>query len=143
MKGDVKIKNPVCFVFTLAMIWFFAFTAFVADVEAVVTEEDLINDYVWNIDNSICISNGIATCRYVVDPSSGYKVAVNTVLQSYNGSVWVEVTTWSHARCSGVNVTKTKAFISVYQYWLKTYINVYDSNKNYIDGITKIFNTAP
>jgi hypothetical protein len=145
MKGGVKMKKLACFVLTLAMIWCFAFTAFAADVEEVVPEEDLINDYValLGVSNSISISGGIATCKYTVDPKAGYKVDVTTVLQRYNGNAWVEVTTWSHDRCYVVDETKTKAVISGYQYRLKTYANVYDSSNNYVEGITAISNTAP
>lgn len=126
------------------LIFSFAVNAFGNDLDQVVTEEDNTVDYVGvqNVGNYLSINGGIANCKYYVVLQSGYKADVTTILQKYNGSSWVEVTSWSHSKVSQVDTTKTRAVVSGYKYRIKTYANIYNSSGKYVDQVLEISNTV-
>ncbi|MGI5824815.1 MAG: hypothetical protein ACOX7J_04505 [Bacillota bacterium] len=136
------MKKIMCLFLTLILFLAFSAVAFGLEIEA--EEKEAVKDDVINaigakeVSNGLTISGGIASCQYTVKLNYGYKADVTTILQQYTGSVWDEFESWHHDKCSGVSITKNKAVTRGYKYRLKTYVNVYDSNGNYVEPVTKI-----
>lgn len=145
MKGGVFLmKKILSVVLTFVMIFAFSTTAFATDVDHVITDPIEPEEYqgIMSLSNSISISGGIAKCHYDVNMQGGYKADVTTILQKSSGGDWSEVTSWSHSKVNYVGETKTRAVTRGYSYRLKTYVNTYDSNDNFVEGEMKISNTV-
>lgn len=138
------MKKILSVVLTFVMIFAFSATAFAADVDQEVTDPVDTDRYqgIMSLSNSVSISGGIASCRYVVNMYGGYKANVTTILQKSSGGDWSEVTQWSHTGIYSIDETKTRAVVRGYSYRLKTYVNSYDSAGNFVEGEMKISNTV-
>lgn len=138
------MKKILSVMLTFVMIFAFSATAFATDVEQEVTDPIDINEYqgIGTLSNSVNISGGIAKCHYLVNMQGGYKADVTTILQKSSGGAWSEVTSWSHSGIYSIDETKNRAVTRGYSYRVKTYVNTYDSNDNFVEGEMKISNTV-
>jgi len=133
-------------ILTVVFILSFASLASAMNNSTEVFSEDLMQSekYVvaYDVRSQLSISNGIATCRYAVDPSPGYTATIRADLQRSSGSSWSTIKSWSEAKASRHDKTRTYVVTKGYNYRLCISATVYDSKNKVVETISAISNTV-
>ena len=133
----MKRKSLICLLLVMCFLSSMG-TVFAAEPETPV-EPDPIEPYVGlkSANGTISISSsGIATCKGKVTLYAGYTAEVTVTLQRKSGSIWYDYANWSGSGSSPVVVSNStsSSIPSGYQYRTYVYVEVYDSNNNYVES---------
>lgn len=86
---------------------------------------------------SVTISSGTATCTDRVRLKSGYTATVTWVLQQGKSGTWSNYATWTKSGTNPLSLSVSGPVIYGYSYRLKVTINVYDANGKLVETIVK------
>jgi len=140
------LKKMLSIILTAVFILSFASLASAMNNSTEISSEDLMQSekYVvaYDVRSQLSISNGIATCRYGIDPSPGYTATIRADLQRSSGSSWSTIKSWSEPKASRHDKTKTCSVVKGYSYRLYVFATVYDSKNKVVENITVISNTV-
>ena len=133
----MKRKNLICLLLVLCVLSSIG-TVFAAEPETPV-EPDPEEPFIGLISASGTLSissSGIATCIGRASLYNGYTAEVTVTLQRKIGAIWYDYTNWSGSGSSPVVVSNStsSSIPSGYKYRTYVYVEVYDSNNNYVEN---------